>query len=108
MALNSPADNVVGTVICRTAGALQGGGPRAPPARDRAQAIERLRGAMSFARHSCTALAPSVTDPPPLTGVPQVNIPGAEVDGLPVGLSIVGGPGTDGTLVAVAAAITRM
>src|SRR5271170_2535568 len=45
-----------------------------------------------------------------LTGVPQVSIPGAEVDGLPVGLSIVGGPGTDATLVAVAVAagITRM
>ena len=40
-----------------------------------------------------------------LTGVPQVSIPGADVDGLPVGLSIVGGPGTDGTLVAVALAI---
>jgi amidase len=42
-----------------------------------------------------------------LTGMPQVSIPGAEVDGLPVGLSIVGGPGTDATLIAVAAAITR-
>ena len=42
-----------------------------------------------------------------LTGVPQVSIPGAEVDSLPVGLSIVGGPGTDGTLVAVAAVFTR-
>jgi len=41
-----------------------------------------------------------------LTGVPQVSIPGALVDGLPVGLSIVGGPGTDTTLVAVAAALT--
>ncbi len=41
-----------------------------------------------------------------LTGVPQVSIPGALVDGLPVGLSIVGGPGTDATLVAVAAALT--
>jgi amidase len=39
-----------------------------------------------------------------LTGVPQVSIPGATVDGLPVGLSIVGGPGSDATLVAVAAA----
>jgi len=37
-----------------------------------------------------------------LTGVPQVSIPGATVDGLPVGLSIVGGPGSDTTLVAVA------
>jgi amidase len=38
--------------------------------------------------------------------VPQVNIPGAEVDGLPAGLSIVGGSGTDATLVAVAGALT--
>jgi amidase len=42
-----------------------------------------------------------------LTGLPQVSLPGAEVDGLPVGLSIVGGPGTDASVVAVAAAITR-
>ena len=41
-----------------------------------------------------------------LTGVPQVSIPGATVDGLPIGLSILGGPGTDTTLVAVAAALT--
>jgi amidase len=41
-----------------------------------------------------------------LTGVPQVSIPGATVDGLPVGLSILGGPGSDATLVAVAAAFT--
>jgi amidase len=40
-----------------------------------------------------------------LTGVPQVSIPGAEVDGLPIGLSIVGGRGTDVTLVAVARAM---
>jgi amidase len=40
-----------------------------------------------------------------LTGVPQVSIPGAEVDGLPVGLSILGGRGTDATLVALAAAL---
>ena len=36
-----------------------------------------------------------------LTGMPQVSIPGATVDGLPVGLSIVGGRGSDATLVAV-------
>jgi amidase len=40
-----------------------------------------------------------------LTGVPQVNLPGATVDGLPVGLSIVGGRGSDATLVAVATAM---
>ena len=37
-----------------------------------------------------------------LTGVPQVNLPGTDVDGLPIGLSIVGGRGSDATLVAVA------
>ncbi len=40
-----------------------------------------------------------------LTGVPQVSLPGAEVDGLPIGLSIVGGRGSDATLVAVARAM---
>jgi amidase len=40
-----------------------------------------------------------------LTGVPQVSIPGAVVDGLPVGLSVVGGRGTDTSLVAVASAV---
>jgi amidase len=43
-----------------------------------------------------------------LTGVPQVSIPGAEVDGLPIGLSIVGGPGSDATLIAVALRFTAM
>jgi amidase len=40
-----------------------------------------------------------------LTGVPQVSIPGATIDGLPVGLSIIGGRGTDTSLVALASAI---
>ena len=40
-----------------------------------------------------------------LCGVPQVVIPGSTVDGLPLGLSIIGGPGTDATLVAVARAL---
>jgi amidase len=40
-----------------------------------------------------------------LTGVPQVSIPGATVDGLPIGLSIIGGRGTDAMLVAVALAM---
>ena len=42
-----------------------------------------------------------------LTGVPQINIPGAAVDGAPVGLSIIGGRGTDTSLVAVATAMER-
>lgn len=40
-----------------------------------------------------------------LTGVPQLNIPGATVDGAPVGLSIVGGRGTDLDLIRVAMAL---
>src|SRR5690349_377420 len=40
-----------------------------------------------------------------LAGHPQVNIPGATVDGLPVGLSIIGPRGSDGSLVAVARAL---
>ena len=40
-----------------------------------------------------------------LTGVPQVSVPGASVDGLPVGLAVVGARGSDATLVAVAKAM---
>ncbi len=40
-----------------------------------------------------------------LTGVPQVSLPGAKMDGLPIGLSIVGGRGSDAMLVAVARAL---
>jgi amidase len=40
-----------------------------------------------------------------LTGVPQVSIPGATVEGAPVGLSIVGPRGSDAALVAVAQAL---
>jgi amidase len=39
--------------------------------------------------------------------VPQVSIPGATIGGIPIGLSIVGSPGSDATLVSVAAALTR-
>lgn len=42
-----------------------------------------------------------------LTGVPQVSIPGARVDGAPIGLSILGGHGSDATLVAVARALVQ-
>lgn len=43
-----------------------------------------------------------------LTGSPQVNIPGATVDGAPVGLSIIGGRGTDASLIAVAQAMEAL
>ena len=40
-----------------------------------------------------------------LTGVPQVNLPGATIGGLPIGLSIVGARGTDLELMRVAVAM---
>ena len=40
-----------------------------------------------------------------LAGHPQLSLPGAMVDGLPVGLSIIGPRGSDATLVAVARAL---
>jgi amidase len=40
-----------------------------------------------------------------LTGVPQVSIPGSTIDGLPIGLSVVGGHSSDASLVAVARAL---
>ncbi|MBT5193945.1 MAG: amidase [Rhodospirillaceae bacterium] len=40
-----------------------------------------------------------------LTGVPQVSLPGCTLDGLPVGLSIIGRWGTDAQLVALANAM---
>jgi amidase len=57
-------------------------------------ALEPLR-----ARISC------LTSHGGLTGVPQVSLPGTLVHGRPVGLSIVGAPGSDATLVAVAKAM---
>ena len=40
-----------------------------------------------------------------LTGVPQVSLPGADVGGLPVGLSVLGARGSDAALVGVAKAM---
>jgi amidase len=57
-------------------------------------ALDSLR-----ARISC------LTSPGGLTGVPQVSMSGAHVDGLPVGLSILGTRGSDAALVAVAKAL---
>src|SRR6516165_4243332 len=70
MALNSPADNVVGTVTCGTEGGLHGGGPTTPsgPFTGRYwSSVSVLR--MSFARQSCTAFAPPVTEPPPIVTI---------------------------------------
>ena len=40
-----------------------------------------------------------------LAGMPQISLPGADVDGLPIGLSILGARNSDTTLVAVAKAM---
>jgi len=66
----------------------------APPKGLSLAAVEPLR-----ARIACLASHGG------LTGVPQVSLPGAEVDALPVGLSIVGARGSDAALVAVARAM---
>lgn len=48
-----------------------------------------------------------LTCPAGHSGVPQVNLPGALVDGAPVGLSIIGARGSDATLLAVARAFAE-
>jgi hypothetical protein len=56
-ALNSPPEIVVGTLICRTVGAIG-----AVTLRTRSMSAVLV---MSLARQICTALAPSVIEPPP-------------------------------------------
>jgi amidase len=70
------------------------------PAPEKGQAIS----ALDVLRDRITCLAAHGG----LTGAPQVNIPGGTVNGLPVGLSIVGSHGQDAMLVAVAKAVEDM
>ena len=78
-----------GTILCL---------PTTPfPAPLRGQSI----AALAFPRERITCLACIGG----LTGSPQVNLPGATVDGAPVGLSIIGARGTDLALLAVARAM---
>ncbi|MEC8793599.1 MAG: amidase family protein, partial [Pseudomonadota bacterium] len=44
--------------------------------------------------------------PAGLAGLPQVSLPAGTVDGAPVGLSLIGPPGGDGQLLAMAEALT--
>ena len=77
-----------GTILCL---------PTTPfPAPLRGQSVS----ALAFPRERITCLACLGG----LTGSPQVNLPGALVGGAPVGLSIVGGRGTDSALLAMARA----
>lgn len=78
-----------GTILCL---------PTTPfPAPLRGQSVSDL----AFPRERITCLACLGG----LTGSPQVNLPGAMVDGAPVGLSIVGPRGSDSTLLAIARAL---
>jgi amidase len=78
-----------GTVLCMPTTPFP-----APPKGLSLAALEPLR-----ARISC------LTSHGGLTGVPQVSLPGATVDGLPVGLSILGAHGSDALLVGLARAM---
>ena len=78
-----------GTILCMPTTPFP-----APPKGLPVATLDPLRG-----RISC------LTSPGGLTGVPQVSLPGATVEGLPVGLSVLGAPGSDATLVAVARAM---
>ena len=65
-----------------------------------------LRKGLSLAaRDPLSARISCLTSHGGLTGVPQINLPGASVDGVPVGLSILGAHGSDAALVAVAKAV---
>ena len=64
----------------------------------------RRRGCRSRCSGRCATGSSCLCSHGGLTGVPQVNLPGADVNGAPVGLSIVGGRGADAALVAVARA----
>ena len=70
------------------------------PAPEKGQAIS----ALDVVRDRITCLAAHGG----LTGAPQVSIPGGTVNGLPVGLSIIGAHGQDAMLVAVAKAVEDM
>jgi amidase len=63
------------------------------------------KGLSLAARDPLAARISCLTSHGGLTGAPQVSLPGATVDGLPVGLSILGAHGSDATLVAVAKAL---
>ena len=56
---------------------------------------------LAFPRERITCLA----CPGGLTGIPHVVLPGGKIDGAPVGLSIVGAPGSDLALLGVARAL---
>jgi amidase len=60
------------------------------------------RGERTSVRHAQRARISALTCVAGTTGVPQINLPLAEVDGLPVGLSLLGARGSDEMLLAFA------
>jgi amidase len=65
--------------------------------------LDASAGQLDEFRHRALALL----CPAGLAGLPQVTIPIGTVDGGPVGISLLGGPGSDGMLLAMAQAIGR-
>ena len=61
-----------------------------------------LKGQRVSERHELRLKNSQLTSIAGLTGVPQLSLPVAEVDGRPVGLSLMAGRGGDETLIALA------
>jgi amidase len=86
----------VGRIGANDVLAIPATGTVAPP-RD-ADADTRQAARVAAGRLSCLAS---------LAGAPAVALPGPSVDGLPVGVSLVGAPGSDRSLLAAARAVSR-
>ena len=87
-----PAKLSSSSMSLRSDGSAGCGAPGPAPLRDaRGDAIEAFR--QRAQRLTCIA---------GLSGLPQVNLPAASVDGAPVGLSLIGPPGRDLDLLALA------
>ncbi|MEJ1937388.1 amidase family protein, partial [Nostoc sp. NIES-2111] len=67
--------------------------------------VAPMRGAPPAELEAFRALALTLLCPAGHAGLPQASLPLAAVDGLPVGLSVVGGPGSDEDLLALAQAL---
>ena len=66
------------------------------------------RGERLSTRHVLRPRISTLTSIAGTTGTPQINLPLAEVDGLPVGLSLLGARGSDGMLIAFAREVAQV
>jgi amidase len=81
---------------------LAGGGVITLPS---APGIALPRGAAAAETEAFRQQCMALTSPAGLAGLPQVTLPFGTLDGCPIGLSLVAGPGRDGLLLALAAAL---